>query len=100
MFEMKQRFKDLPNTMVLTTKDVLEKQNSILFVSNDADDGMWQFHNSSDVDMDNAMVVALEEIVQFDPAITSIADLRVAWRDDTTKPWNREKFTKLYFESR
>lgn len=39
MFRKKNRFKDLPNTMVLTTRDVIENKRGILFVSHDADDG-------------------------------------------------------------
>lgn len=94
MFGRKKVFKDLPNTMVLTTRDVIEDKRGILFVSHDADDGMWQFHSGTDVDMENAMLVALEEIVNFDPAITAVSDLPlgwVAWREDTSSPWKREE---------
>lgn len=88
------RFKDLPNTMVLTTRDVIENKRGILFVSHDADDGMWQFLSDTDLNMENAILVALEEIVDFDPAIIDVADLPlgwVAWREDIVSPWNREE---------
>ncbi|OEH86439.1 hypothetical protein BHU72_13555 [Desulfuribacillus stibiiarsenatis] len=94
MFGKKKVFEDLPNTMVLTTKEVIANKRGILFVSHDADDGMWQFHCGTDVDMEDAMMVALEEIIDFDPAITAIADLPlgwVAWREDITSPWKREE---------
>ncbi|BFH17390.1 hypothetical protein WJ0W_002191 [Paenibacillus melissococcoides] len=94
MVSKKNGFVDLPNTMVLTTRDVIEKKKEILFVSHDADDGMWQFHSGNDVDMDSAMLVALEEIVEFHPSITEISDLPVgwiAWREDETKPWHKER---------
>ncbi|MDQ0110683.1 hypothetical protein [Paenibacillus harenae] len=94
MFGKKKVFEDLPNTMVLTTKDVIENKRGILFVSHDADDGMWQFHSGTDVNMEDAMLVALEEIVELDPTITAVADLAlgwVAWRDDKLSPWKREQ---------
>lgn len=94
MFGKNKVFEDLPNTMVLTTKEVITNKSEILFVSHDADDGMWQFHCGTDVDMEDAMLVALEEIIDFDPGITAIADLPlgwVAWREDTASPWKREE---------
>ncbi|WP_051570275.1 hypothetical protein [Paenibacillus ehimensis] len=87
-------FNDLPNTMVLTTKDVLIMKKPILFVSHDEDDSMWQFHCGEDVDMDNATLVSLKEIVDYDTSVTILNDLPlgwIAWRETESSPWTRQK---------
>jgi hypothetical protein len=87
-------FKDLPNTMALTTKDVVIKKTPILFVSHDEDDGMWQFHCNDDVDMNDAILVSLKEIVDYDSSVTKLADLPFGWiafRESNQSLWNRKK---------
>lgn len=36
-------FKDSPNTMVITLKEILAGTKPILYVSHDEEEGMWQF---------------------------------------------------------
>lgn len=87
-------FKDLPNTMALTTKDVLTMKKPILFVSHDEDDGIWQFHTGEDVDMGDAILVSLKEIVDYDPSVTVLNDLPlgwIAWREAESSSWIRQQ---------
>lgn len=84
-------FNDAPNTMVLTTRNVLIEKRPILFVSHDSDDGMWQFHCGEDVNMDNAMLISLKEIVDYDFTVTNLANLPlgwIAWRDNLQASWS------------
>ena len=97
MEEINWFFKESPDTMVLTTKDVVIKRCPILFVSHDLDDGMWQFHSNEQVDMNEAMLVSLQEIVTFDFSITNISSLPLGWiafRDNLQSSWS----TKEYIE--
>jgi hypothetical protein len=87
-------FNDLPNTIVLTTKDILTVKMPILFVSHDEDDGMWQFHCGEDVDMDGAILVSLKEIVDYDSSVTILNNLPLGWiayRETESSSWSRQK---------
>jgi len=84
-------FNDFPNTMMLTTRDVMIEKRPILYVSHDSDDGMWQFHSGEDVNMDKAMLISLKEIVDYDFTILHIANLPlgwIAWRDNLQASWS------------
>jgi hypothetical protein len=61
-------------------RQVLDGSESILLVSHDADDHGWQFIGTSEASMADAMLVALEEIVEIDPTVLEIADLPPGWR--------------------
>ena len=86
-------FADPKNVAVFTTTQVLRLRHPILHVSHDADDGAWQFHSgASQVSADDAMIVALEEIVEHDPSICELADLPCGWfaeRDSVGSAWRR-----------
>jgi hypothetical protein len=86
-------FNDPPNVMVLTTKDIINKIKSIQYVSHDEDDGMWQFHDGSEVDTQSAMIVSLAEIFDIDSSLKEISDLPlgwVAWRKERNGDWKKE----------
>lgn len=58
------KFSDFPDTMVITPKEILDGKKSVLSVSYDEEDGMWQFLDGSDeLDIDNARIVTLGEML-------------------------------------
>jgi hypothetical protein len=87
-------FVDAYGTMVVTSRAVVHDQRPILYVSHDADDGMWQFHDGSTVNAKDAMVVGLGEVVDMDPTLRYLADLPLGWcarRAERNEPWKRQK---------
>ncbi|WP_289141294.1 hypothetical protein [uncultured Brevibacillus sp.] len=66
------------NVAVFTTKCVVIDKNPILFVSHDGD-GAWQFHDGSNVDIEDSMVVSLSDMLELDDSLSDILDLRVGW---------------------
>jgi hypothetical protein len=93
MMDKKWRFEDTKNVMVMTTKNVIKKNKAIVYVSHDEEDGMWQFHDGSEVEMDDAMLVSLEEVVALDNTLMELHDLPIgwiAWRETKDSVWNRQ----------
>jgi len=87
-------FKENRNVMVISTKSIIERKCPILSVWHDADDGMWQFLDSSDVDEGDAVLISLEEIVNLDISISEISDLPlgwVAWRREKGDVWKKQE---------
>jgi hypothetical protein len=70
-------FEDSLNTAVFTTKFVFKDRRPITFVSHDIEDGAWQFFSDDDFeDFEKvAMVVSLDEIIEYDRTVLEIADL-------------------------
>lgn len=91
------KFHDPPNVAVIATRQVVEGEDWIAYVSHDEDDGSWQFHRSSKLSAaKDAIVVSLREVVERDPTISDLADLPrgwCAWRDSVTSPWFRERIS-------
>ena len=88
------KFEDRPDVMVMTTKNIINRKNSILSVWHDAEDEMWQFLDGTDIDDDYASLVILEYMVNIDKSINDIADLKlgwVAWREKKDIEWRRQK---------
>lgn len=76
----------------ITLWRILRAGKPILLVSHD-DDGSWQFLDSDEASMDDAAVVALEEMLRHDPTIAELADLPrgcTATRDGPDEPWSRD----------
>ncbi|WP_211654124.1 immunity protein Imm33 domain-containing protein [Planococcus alpniumensis] len=74
-------FNDFPNTMVITLKEILDGKKPVLYVSRDEEDGMWQFLDGSDeLDIDNARIVTIEEILRVDSSLWSLSDLSIGWK--------------------
>lgn len=91
---MNYNFVDEKNTMVITTKNIVNKEKSILLVSHDEDDGMWEFLDGDDVKEEDAIIVSLFEIVQLDSTVNQIADLPLGWisyRDSIQNEWIKQK---------
>jgi len=77
----------------MIVRQVMDGRQPILLVSHDADDGMWQFLTGGEVQMADAMVVALEEVHSLDPSVGELADLPLgwqAWRSAVGNPWQRK----------
>lgn len=86
-------FADPPNTAVFTTRSVLEGGEPILRVTHDQDDSGWQFHAGRQPMIRDAMIVALEEVVEHDPSVAQLADLEIGWvatRESVDAPWRRQ----------
>jgi len=85
-------FTDAPNSLVFTTRSVIEEGKPILFVMHDQVDGAWQFHAGKTVSAADARIAALGEIFFHDPGVIELADLPLGWaaiRDSSTAPWKR-----------
>ena len=77
---------------MFTTREVLDGVEPILHVTHDSDDHGWQFLGRDTCEHD-AKIIALHEVVGFDPSILQLADLPPgwhAWRDSAEQPWTRE----------
>lgn len=85
-------FDDPPNVAVLTTVQVLQG-DSILYVSHDKRDGVWQFHTGlmgTELEESDARVVALQRILELDPSIEQLAELPLGWvatRENVSNGW-------------
>lgn len=80
------------NCASFTTRQVLERIEPIVKVSQDEDDHGWQFIGSSEVKMVDARLVALQQIVRLDPTVLEVADLEPGWqafREWVGGPWSR-----------
>jgi hypothetical protein len=90
-------FLDPKNTVVFTSSRVVEREETICYVTHDEDDGAWQFHPSGGTSTSEARLVGLGEIVGMDPTIAELADLPLgwrAWRATAVSPWQRAAKTE------
>jgi len=90
-------FDEPKNVAVITTLQVLREGQPILLVVHAADDGGWQFLTGRAFSVEDALVVALHEIVKHDPTVCELADLPlgyVAQRDWKGSPWRRTQNEK------
>jgi hypothetical protein len=88
------RFEDEPRVAVFTTTHVVRAGKPIVYVSHDADDGTWQFHSDDAVSTKDLMILALEEILEIDPTIGSLASLPEGYcasRRDRSSAWRIRK---------
>jgi hypothetical protein len=88
------RFADSENTEVITLKRILRGAMAVRLVTHDEDDATWQFLDGEHVFEDDAVLVCLGEMVQFDPSLGELADLPegwYAWRTAASEPWQRAK---------
>ena len=85
-------FVDPPDTEVITLKRILSRETPLRLISHDEDDGSWQFLDGENLFEDDAALMSLAEMTQFDPSILSLADLPTgsfAWRTGPDQPWQR-----------
>ena len=87
-------FEDTENVATITVQQIVHGGQPILLVIHDDEDGAWQFLTGGEFKMENAMVVALKEIVVRDPSIKQLADLPTgwrAWRERKEQSWQRAR---------
>lgn len=85
-------FPDPEETAVITLWRILRGESPLRLVTHDEDDGGWQFLDGEHVFEEDAAVVALGEMVQFDESLLALADLprgAYAWRAGAGQPWSR-----------
>jgi hypothetical protein len=85
-------FDDPEETAVISLHRILRGECPLLLVTHDEDDGLWQFLDGQHVFEEDAAVVGLGEMVQFDPSLYELADLPqgwYAWRATPDRPWRR-----------
>ncbi len=85
-------FDDPEETEVICLDRILRGDSSLLLVTHDEDDESWQFLDGEHVFEEDAAVVRLGEMVQFDPSLRELADLLpgwYAWRPTTDQRWRR-----------
>jgi hypothetical protein len=87
---VRKNFKESLDTYVFTTKYVLKEGSPIVYASHDSD-GDWQFLGPEDnLREEDAMVVALNEILDYDSSIILISDLPIgkeAVRNSLNDDW-------------
>ena len=95
MRDKKWLFDDPPNIAVFTSKNILDGNDWIHYVTHDDDDGAWQFHGyAGPTSEDDARMVSLGNIVQRDPSIIELKDLPLgwhAWRETKESKWQTSK---------
>jgi hypothetical protein len=87
-------FSDPPNVASFTVRDIVQKRKPILRVCRDNEDGTWQFLTGEPIDMADAMLVALKELVELDPSLLELADLPMGWqasRERQQSAWTRSQ---------
>jgi hypothetical protein len=85
-------FADPENTATITVRKIISGETWISYVSHDADDGCWQFMPPESPQQEEAVVVALRDVVAHDSSIRQLADLPLgwcAWRDGPNDAWQR-----------
>ncbi len=88
------KFNEDKNTMVITTKSIMQNIKDIVLVSHDEDDGMWEFLDGMDVDEENAVIVSIWEMVCIDNSVNELFDLPIGWiayRENKNGRWIRER---------
>ncbi|HEX4223981.1 MAG TPA: hypothetical protein VHZ97_16555, partial [Pseudonocardiaceae bacterium] len=81
----------LLRTTSIQTREVFERGEPILFVSHEADDGMWQLIGASDADPSTGKIEHLHHAVEEDRSLLDVLDLppgRRATRADARSPWD------------
>jgi hypothetical protein len=84
------------NCAVFTLRSIVFDGEPILYVCHDADNSGWQFLDGKPIDMANAALVTLSEIVRGDPSVLELADLEGGWcatRSHASSPWQRMRST-------
>jgi hypothetical protein len=80
----------LLGTTCIQTCEVFERQEPVLLVSHDANDGTWQLIGASDADASTGKVGHLHHAIDEDPSLLDVLDLpagRSAVRTGAGAPW-------------
>ena len=89
--KMKYLFSEPENTACLVCSHVLTEGKSILYVSRDLDDGMWQFLcGAENHDSEHAKIVGLAEVVSRDHTVNDLHEMPLgfgATRESVDQKW-------------
>lgn len=80
------------NCATMTMRQVVDGKEPILAVYHDLDDHAWQFMGSSNANVEDGMLVALSSMLELDPTVREVADLKPGWRATRSapgSPWKR-----------
>ena len=91
---MKFPFSEPENTAIITCCDIIENGADILYVSHDAEDGMWQFLCGGTHTQEQARVVSLNEIFTLDNTVSELASMPcgyIAERKNKSSKWKIKK---------
>ena len=83
----------LLSTNSIQTGEVFTRSEPILYVSQDADDGLWQLIGATDADPAKARLSHLHHAVEHDPTLLDVLDLEPgesAYRAGPHEPWTSE----------
>lgn len=83
-------FEESAEDEVITLDRIVSGESPILLAARD-DDG-WQFLDGEHIFEEDARIVLLGEIVQYDPTLIDLADLPIGWhahRASPGEPWTR-----------
>jgi hypothetical protein len=86
-------FDQPPNCAAFSLRKIVFGGAPILYVSHDEEDDGWQFLDGGPVEMSDAAVVTMAEVVELDPTVLDVADLPPGWRamrGAVGTPWQRE----------
>ena len=87
---MKFPFREPENTAVITCCHIIETGVDILYVSHDAEGGMWQFLCGGIHTQEQARVVSLNEILAHDNTVSELANMPcgyIAERKSKNSKW-------------
>ena len=85
------------NTAVFTTKYIIDKLSTILYVYHE-DDGCWQFHGDDNVTEEDARIVSLGEMIVIDKSLEELLSMPEgyeAYRYNKKEKWQVKKTTAL-----
>ena len=85
------------NSTAMTTRQVIEQDESISAIYHGKDD-KWQFIGISNPSESNKCMITLEQAVDLDSSVTKVADLLAGWfatRDKANSKWIRQQKTKI-----
>jgi hypothetical protein len=87
-------FDQARNVAAITTRQVLNDGLPILRVTHYSDDHDWAFVCGTTDTTEDGRVIAMQEALELDPTLRSIADLPpgwTAWREQVGAPWHRSR---------
>ena len=87
-------FSEPENTAVITCCHIIDNGADILYVSHDAEDGMWQFLCGEIHMKEQARVISLNEIFKLDNTVSELANMfcgYVAERKNKSSKWKIKK---------
>ena len=84
-------FSEAKNTACMACTHVLEGGAPVLYVSHDAEDGMWQFLCGADNHgPEHAKIIGLSEVVSLDPSLNELHEMPLgvgAERNSKDESW-------------